>query len=92
VLYAKRTKCDLRRNVALFRQKSTVCPICQEGLPKNEIKGHWIEHVKKIENGEHAGAYTWICSCGPATMWWPKDYGAEAGLALHMAERHRIGF
>jgi hypothetical protein len=78
--------------MGLFKQKLVTCPICDAGLPAKESKfDHWLEHCVQIPDGvEGAGGYTWICKCGPADMYWPKDFHAAAGLALHMKQRHLI--
>ena len=78
--------------MGLFTKKLATCPICDAGLPANENKmGHWLEHCDEIPQGkEGAGGYTWNCSCGPAPMYWPKDFAAAAGLSLHMMQRHSI--
>lgn len=52
--------------------------------------GHFDSHVFQIEHGEGAGGYTWRCSCGPAPMYWPSDFAAMAGLALHLQQNHAI--
>jgi hypothetical protein len=37
-----------------------------------------------------AGNTRWNVCAGPAGMKWPKDFGAAAGLALHMHQRHGV--
>ena len=67
------------------------CPLCDELLTKQQAKihgGHFMTHVYRIESGEGAGGYTWRCSCGPASMYWPHDMGALSGLALHLQQKH----
>jgi hypothetical protein len=78
--------------MGLFGKKMIICPICEEGMEKTAVNEHWMTHVRQIPEGqgEASGQYTWECVCGPSGMKWPKDFGAMAGLALHMHERHGI--
>ena len=77
--------------MGFFSKKALDCPICRAELPKSGPKlDHWEIHVRLIEHGEGAGSYTWTCFCGPADMYWPKEYNAAAGLGVHMQQRHAI--
>lgn len=78
--------------MALFGQRRTSCPICDEGLLKNETRSHWHQHITQIPqgHGDASGQYTWNCVCGPSGLKWPKESGAWAGLMLHMQQRHGI--
>lgn len=80
--------------MGLFTKKLVLCPICNADLGKQGSNlDHWeTQHVTEIPEGQGdaSGQYTWVCSCGPANMKWPKTYGAAAGLGLHMQERHGI--
>jgi hypothetical protein len=68
------------------------CPICLAHLDASQAPDHWAGHVHRISTDapEHAGEFTWVCSCGPTTMRWADEGGAAAGLALHMQMRHNI--
>jgi hypothetical protein len=74
------------------KPKMTNCPICRDQFESSGKLEHWESHVSQIPegHGEATGQYTWECSCGPAGMKWPKVFGASAGLAMHMMERHGI--
>lgn len=77
--------------MGLFGKKTVPCPICREELEKSGNKvSHWLGHAQMIPVGEGAGSYTWRCACGPADMYWERDYQAGAGLAVHMMQRHYI--
>ncbi len=79
--------------MGLFSKKLITCPICDEGLPKNENKfGHWESHCCEFPPGEGdaSGQFTWECNCGPSGMKWPHVGGAAARMALHMQQRHGI--
>lgn len=85
-----RTKGDAL--MPLFGKKTTTCPICAAAIEKGGTRNHWNSHVRQIPpgQGDASGQYTWECVCGPAGMKWPTVAGANAGMALHMMQRHGI--
>lgn len=78
--------------MGLFKQKLVTCPICDGGIPARDNKlPHWESHVVQIPAGRQgAGGYTWTCACGPSDQYWPAEFSAAAGLAMHMQQRHYI--
>lgn len=77
------------------KPKTTKCPACKSDIPKGTLEDHVADHVHVIAEGQGdaTGQFTWNCSCGPAKMKWPKPHHAQAGMMVHMMERHsmRIG-
>ncbi len=71
------------------KSRGVVCPVCQEDLGRRPNMGaHNMAHVLAAEDG--GAGFMWRCGCGGYDGVWEQEFGAAAGLTMHMLQRHQI--